>query len=627
MGYRLLVKLRNATDIDHHSEKTRVNDTQEAEAVTNNKKTSASTPETTTLVEQTTQVEIVESTMINTNHESTLLKQTTEEPIELPVEKAPETAEEIFMKDLVDVFLKDLKNRIAGPNIHDFLTLSKMKKAKKETPAAAAPTQQKVVEDIRKGSNTPRSSEKMIESIFNNSKLPHFKKKKSLLSKRQRDPYMYSDLQSSTAEDTDSTPPSVKPRPTATTPLPTEKTSSRPQSPMFTSSSSSEEGEYHSGAEESQSDIFDEPRKPAATKSRPRRLRDYLSDDEESDQDEHNAFLKQLHQQEEERVQHESGSDDDDFVENDYSFTKRKRTNSTKKSMPAKKQRTNEDKPKARKKKVTIMPERVQEIIEEDLSKDFDDEDEEEEEETDEERVDREELERSLLAPDESDSEELAEHPLTDDEPAEWDPFKQIKDPEDYIFLRSAVLERTAGIKPDEVIMKVTKGGCARSRVVTPIPESVKATYLPRNQAVIDAPSSDTGRITSRANRVNNRRLVTTIEMQKKTIDSDILKFNQLQSRKKQLRFAKSPIHDWGLYAEEHIDAHDMVIEYVGEMIRQQVAEEREKQYERCGIGSSYLFRVDDDTVIDATKCGNVARFINHCCAVSFFFSLKSLFY
>ncbi|NXT72868.1 SET1A methyltransferase, partial [Chaetops frenatus] len=32
------------------------------------------------------------------------------------------------------------------------------------------------------------------------------------------------------------------------------------------------------------------------------------------------------------------------------------------------------------------------------------------------------------------------------------------------------------------------------------------------------------------------------------------------------------------------------------------------------GIGSSYLFRVDHDTIIDATKCGNLARFINHCC-------------
>lgn len=42
----------------------------------------------------------------------------------------------------------------------------------------------------------------------------------------------------------------------------------------------------------------------------------------------------------------------------------------------------------------------------------------------------------------------------------------------------------------------------------------------------------------------------------------------------------------------------------------------REKRYVQEGIGSSYLFRVDHDTIIDATKCGNLARFINHCCTV-----------
>lgn len=42
----------------------------------------------------------------------------------------------------------------------------------------------------------------------------------------------------------------------------------------------------------------------------------------------------------------------------------------------------------------------------------------------------------------------------------------------------------------------------------------------------------------------------------------------------------------------------------------------REKRYIQEGIGSSYLFRVDHDTIIDATKCGNLARFINHCCTV-----------
>ncbi|KAG8783447.1 histone methyltransferase set1, partial [Serendipita sp. 398] len=92
------------------------------------------------------------------------------------------------------------------------------------------------------------------------------------------------------------------------------------------------------------------------------------------------------------------------------------------------------------------------------------------------------------------------------------------------------------------------------------------------------------------------------------------IKFNQLQSRKKQLQFSRSPIHDWGLYALERIPKGEMVIEYVGEIIRQQVAEGRERAYERSGIGSSYLFRIDDDLVVDATKIGNLGRLINHSC-------------
>ncbi|CAH8667623.1 unnamed protein product [Dicrocoelium dendriticum] len=94
----------------------------------------------------------------------------------------------------------------------------------------------------------------------------------------------------------------------------------------------------------------------------------------------------------------------------------------------------------------------------------------------------------------------------------------------------------------------------------------------------------------------------------------DLLKFNQLKFRKKQLIFAKSPIHAWGLIALEPIAAEEMVIEYVGQVVRKSVAELREQQYEAKGIGGSYLFRIDDDFVIDATMCGNNARFINHSC-------------
>lgn len=45
--------------------------------------------------------------------------------------------------------------------------------------------------------------------------------------------------------------------------------------------------------------------------------------------------------------------------------------------------------------------------------------------------------------------------------------------------------------------------------------------------------------------------------------------FPSLQFRKKKLRFGKSRIHDWGLFAEEPIAADEMIIEYVGQSIRQ----------------------------------------------------------
>ncbi|RDW74123.1 histone-lysine N-methyltransferase-2 [Coleophoma crateriformis] len=120
----------------------------------------------------------------------------------------------------------------------------------------------------------------------------------------------------------------------------------------------------------------------------------------------------------------------------------------------------------------------------------------------------------------------------------------------------------------------------------------------------------------SRANRVNNRRFVADLNDQKKTLggDTDLLKFNQLKKRKKPVKFARSAIHNWGLYTMENIPMNDMIIEYVGEKIRQEVADLRETNYLRSGIGSSYLFRIDENTVIDATKKGGIARFINHSC-------------
>lgn len=45
--------------------------------------------------------------------------------------------------------------------------------------------------------------------------------------------------------------------------------------------------------------------------------------------------------------------------------------------------------------------------------------------------------------------------------------------------------------------------------------------------------------------------------------------FLLIQFRKKKLRFGRSRIHEWGLFAMEPIAADEMVIEYVGQNIRQ----------------------------------------------------------
>lgn len=164
------------------------------------------------------------------------------------------------------------------------------------------------------------------------------------------------------------------------------------------------------------------------------------------------------------------------------------------------------------------------------------------------------------------------------------------------------------------------------------ISDAMKSEYLPHRRKAhkplntVQKTEDDSGNIntasnvhSSRVNRANNRRFAADISAQKQILGSetDILDLNQLTKRKKTVQFARSAIHDWGLYALEPIAAKEMIIEYVGDRIRQQVAELREKKYLRSGIGSSYLFRIDENTVIDASKKGGIARFINHCCVPS----------
>ncbi|CAG9559873.1 unnamed protein product [Danaus chrysippus] len=76
---------------------------------------------------------------------------------------------------------------------------------------------------------------------------------------------------------------------------------------------------------------------------------------------------------------------------------------------------------------------------------------------------------------------------------------------------------------------------------------------------------------------------------------------------------ARSKIQGLGLYAARDLEKHTMVIEYIGEIIRSELSEIREKKYEAKNRGI-YMFRLDERRVVDATLCGGLARYINHSC-------------
>lgn len=76
---------------------------------------------------------------------------------------------------------------------------------------------------------------------------------------------------------------------------------------------------------------------------------------------------------------------------------------------------------------------------------------------------------------------------------------------------------------------------------------------------------------------------------------------------------ARSSVQGLGLYAARDIEKHTMVIEYIGMLIRNEIAEKYEKIHEAHNRGI-YMFRLDEDRVIDATLAGGLARYINHSC-------------
>ncbi|XP_060673473.1 uncharacterized protein LOC107421144 isoform X3 [Ziziphus jujuba] len=86
----------------------------------------------------------------------------------------------------------------------------------------------------------------------------------------------------------------------------------------------------------------------------------------------------------------------------------------------------------------------------------------------------------------------------------------------------------------------------------------------------------------------------------------------------KHLVVYKSGIHALGLYTSRFISRGEMVVEYVGEIVGQRVADKRENEYQSGRKlqykSACYFFRIDKEHIIDATHKGGIARFVNHSC-------------
>ncbi|XP_033732984.1 LOW QUALITY PROTEIN: histone-lysine N-methyltransferase 2C-like [Pecten maximus] len=100
----------------------------------------------------------------------------------------------------------------------------------------------------------------------------------------------------------------------------------------------------------------------------------------------------------------------------------------------------------------------------------------------------------------------------------------------------------------------------------------------------------------------------------KQFVHSKSQQYRRLKTEwKNNVYLGRSRIQGLGLFAAKDTEKHTMVIEYIGDLIRNEVANRREVIYEEQNRGV-YMFRIDNEVVVDATMAGGPARYINHSC-------------
>jgi SET domain-containing protein len=74
----------------------------------------------------------------------------------------------------------------------------------------------------------------------------------------------------------------------------------------------------------------------------------------------------------------------------------------------------------------------------------------------------------------------------------------------------------------------------------------------------------------------------------------------------------RSQVHGVGVFALAPITKNTRIIDYAGELVRNDESEAREERY--LAQGCIWVFRVNRRWSRDAAVGGNIARFINHSC-------------